>query len=66
MSENRICCNCRHNIRTGKPGKVTCNCEIDDHYINYVECMTGWCRRWASDAAYWKNKEKGENDERRN
>lgn len=19
---------------------------LDNHYIGYVECMTGWCRRW--------------------
>lgn len=49
MSESRCCCNCRRNIRTGKPGEVTCHCEIDGHYISYVMAFDGWCRRWAKD-----------------
>lgn len=59
MSESRCCCNCRRNIRTGKPGEVSCHCEIDGHYIGYVECFEGWCRRWAKDHKFdnaeWKN-----------
>lgn len=35
---SRVCCNCRHNIRTGDPGKIKCHCDIDNHYIGYVRC----------------------------
>lgn len=52
MSEEngKVCCNCRHNIRTGGIEKV-CHCELDGHRIGYIECMTGWCRRWAEERA---------------
>jgi len=43
----RCCCNCRRNIRAGQLGFVKCHCEIDGHYIGYVECFEHWCRRWA-------------------
>ena len=43
----RCCCNCRRNIRSGDP--IECHCEIDGHYIGYVECFEGWCRRWAKE-----------------
>ena len=56
MSEKRCCCNCRRCIRKGEPGNIETYCEIDGHYIGYVECFTGWCRRWASDAKQWEEK----------
>ena len=43
---NRVCCNCRHNIRTGD---IKCHCEIDGHYIGYLDSFYYWCRRWAKD-----------------
>lgn len=46
---SRVCCNCRHNIRSGDPGHITCHCEIDGHYIGYIACFEDWCRRWAKD-----------------
>ena len=47
---SRVCCNCRHNIRTRKDEAHTeCNCDIDGHYIGYVECMSGWCRHWSKE-----------------
>lgn len=39
MSENRCCCNCRHDIRTWDKGNCECHCDIDGHYIGYVECF---------------------------
>lgn len=43
----RCCCNCRRCIREhDEHGNCTCHCEIDDHYIGYVECFEGWCRHW--------------------
>lgn len=54
----RCCCNCRHNIRTERVNLPTvCNCEIDGHYIGYVECFDDWCRRWASDKKKWEKKD---------
>ena len=49
MSENRICCNCRHNIRTGEVPNIKCYCDIDGSRLGYVTVMTHWCRRWAED-----------------
>lgn len=51
----RCCCNCRRNIRTGKPGEVTCHCEIDGHYISYVMVFEGWCRQWARETKWDKD-----------
>lgn len=45
----RVCCDCRHNIRTGEPAHIKCHCEIDGHYIGYVACFEHWCRRWAKE-----------------
>lgn len=60
MSKDRCCCNCRRNIRTKEDdGYVRCNCEIDGHYIGYIQCFDGWCRHWAKDK--WQMK--GANDE---
>lgn len=56
MSENRCCCNCRHNIRIPERTYVECRCEIDDHYIGYVDTFEGWCKRWAKDHK-WDAKE---------
>ena len=58
----RVCCNCEHNIRRevtglGKPF-ITCDCELDGHYIGYVECMTGWCRHWKKERK-WEGKDDG-------
>lgn len=43
----RVCCNCGNNrrIKTSK-SEIHCECAIDGHYISYVECFEGWCRRW--------------------
>lgn len=60
IMRKRCCCNCRHNIRTwDDKGNCTTHCEIDGHYIGYVECFIGWCRRWAKD----KWQERGADDE---
>ena len=57
MSEinGKVCCNCRHNIRTGKIGERECYCEIDGHYIGYIACFEGWCKHWATDAKEWED-----------
>ena len=56
MSE-KVCCNCRHNIRIKEVnGRIKCECEIDHSYIGYVACMNYKCRHWA------KEKEKVEEE----
>lgn len=57
--KDRVCCNCRHNKRMPKGTNIQCRCDIDGHYIGYVECFDCWCRHWAKDP--WQ--EEGENDE---
>ena len=52
MERKRCCCNCRHDIRVPRNGNqadIECICEIDGHYIGYIECFEHWCRRWAKD-----------------
>jgi len=53
VENNKVCCNCRHCIRKWGKGKqkgiCLTYCEIDKHYICYVECMEGWCRHWAKE-----------------
>lgn len=43
----KVCCNCRHNIRKGEITNIECYCEIDNHHIGYVSCFTDKCKRWA-------------------
>lgn len=53
MERKRVCCNCAHNIRKKiDAAHVRCECEIDGHYIGYIECMEGWCRRWKKDRSF--------------
>lgn len=56
MSRKRVCCNCGNNKRIpDESGMIIRNeCSIDGHYIGYVECMEGWCRRWKKDRR-WEN-----------
>ena len=54
----KVCCNCKHNIRTGEKD-IICNCDIDGHYIGYIECFEHWCRRWAKDKS-WEDRENDE------
>ena len=51
--ESKVCCSCRRCIRDG--GRTYC--EVDGHYIGYVECLEGWCRHWARDKK-WDAEEK--------
>lgn len=58
VENEKVCCNCRHNIREWDEGGMChTHCEIDGHYIDYIRCMEGWCRHWATDEAYWKGAE---------
>lgn len=47
--KDRVCCNCRHNKRTPKKTYIDCNCDIDGHYIGYIQCFDNWCRHWAKE-----------------
>ena len=50
-NEDKVCCNCRHNIRmrNNDGAFLRTVCEMDGHYIDYIECMTMRCRHWAKE-----------------
>ena len=48
----RCCCNCRRCIRTWDGNSCTTHCEIDGHYIGYVECFEGWCKHYSEDLTF--------------
>lgn len=51
--KKRCCCNCGHDIRIPRkdmPELVDHNeCDLDGHYIGYVDCFENWCRHWKPD-----------------
>lgn len=55
FENGKVCCNCRHDIRTkDKGGDIKTTCDIDGSYIGYVKCMTFSCRRWSEDLTHQK------------
>lgn len=56
MSEvnGKVCCNCRHCIRTEKDTGTDCHCEISGEWQSYITVMTYWCRHWAKDHKFDK------------
>lgn len=61
MSEQngKVCCNCRHNIRSKdkKYDIIVCYCDIDNAHLSYSEVMTGWCRHWAKERKWEDGKD---------
>ncbi len=53
MSEEngKVCCNCRHCIRTGEITNIQCHCDIDGSWLSYMTVMTHSCRRWSREKA---------------
>lgn len=51
VENGKVCCNCRHCIRDkDKDGFVRrCLCEIDNTRLEYIQVLTGFCRRWAKE-----------------
>ena len=53
VANGKVCCNCRHCVRQWDndkhEGMCHTYCDIDGHYIGYVECHEGWCRRWSKE-----------------
>lgn len=48
-----VCCNCGNNIRTQiDEAHVRCNCQIDGHYIGYLDNFEHWCNRWRKDKSW--------------
>lgn len=43
---SKVCCNCKHNIRTGEAPDIKCHCELDGSFIGYVQCMEYRCEQW--------------------
>jgi hypothetical protein len=44
--EYECCITCKHNIRKSDEKGIYCECEIDKHYIGYIECFDSVCERW--------------------
>ena len=44
----RCCYTCQHDIRTGTLGNIKNHCEVDGHYITYVDCFADCCRRYSA------------------
>ena len=51
IENNKVCCNCRHNIRQrDKKYNIVINrCEILNEYMSYMEVMECWCKHWAKE-----------------
>ena len=49
----KVCCNCRHCIRShdDKYNITVCRCEKHDRYLSYADVMIGCCRHWAKERA---------------
>lgn len=47
-NEEECCCSCIHNNRKSdeKQAGIYCECELDGHYIGYVECFCSVCKEW--------------------
>lgn len=48
-AEDKVCCNCAHNIRCpvrGDLAHIECYCDIDNHFITYAACMADNCEEW--------------------
>ena len=64
MSKNRVCCNCRHDIRQeDNTGHIHCYCEIEGKYLSYVSVMEHWCKYWARDRK-WDGERRVDDDEK--
>ena len=50
--DEKCCCSCKRNIRESTPdGYVDCHCELDGHYIGYVNNFNNVCEEWEEDDA---------------
>ena len=51
VENGKVCCNCRHCIRSRdeKYGTVMCICDVFNMYMTYAEVMDRWCRHWAKE-----------------
>ena len=47
VDNGKVCCICRHLKRVKSDDRNECRCEIDDHYIGYINYFEGWCQHWA-------------------
>ena len=63
VETGHVCCNCRHCERRwdndDHDGLCQTYCDIDGHYIGYIECHTGWCRHWSKETGARRREDKG-------
>lgn len=48
----RCCCNCGNCRRVTKGNHKENYCDIDGHYIGYIDTFEGWCKRWKKDHTF--------------
>ena len=50
--DEKCCCSCTHNIRKQdeKMAGIYCECEIDKHYIDFVECFSCVCEEYKAES----------------
>ena len=50
----KVCCNCRHCIRTELGDSIQCHCDISGERQGYLTVMTYWCRHWSRETKWDK------------
>lgn len=50
IENGKVCGTCRHCYRKReKPNMGETYCDIDDHYIRYMDYFEFWCRHWSKE-----------------
>ena len=44
VENGKVCCNCKHNIRTKGLDLIECRCDFDGSWLSFVAVMTHWSR----------------------
>ena len=60
VETKKVCCNCRHNIRSHDEeyNMIVCHCEVHNKYLSYMAVMGNSCRHWAKEKEVKSNGEK--------
>ena len=44
--KQRFCMTCYHYQPVEEKGRTNIICDVDGHYIGYIQASEQWCRRW--------------------